>query len=93
MDHFVRAHPLPVFGPVGTAAVLRATEAMLGPDIGYRLAHHGDLQWPPVATVTEVDHGVVFEEGSVRASRPPPPIMRLSGRLSASVSKRDRGRW
>ncbi len=61
-------NPLPVFGPVGTAAVLQATEAMLEPDIGYRLAHHEDLQWPPAAAVIEVDRGVVFEEGSVRVT-------------------------
>ena len=62
---------LPVFGPSGTAAVLQATEAMLEPDIGYRLAHHDDLQWRPAATVTEVDRGVIFEEGTVRVSAAP----------------------
>ena len=35
-------NPLPVFGPGDTEALLRATEAMLEPDIGYRLAHHDD---------------------------------------------------
>ena len=35
--------PLTVFGPVGTAALVAATEAMLETDIGYRLAHHEDL--------------------------------------------------
>ncbi len=57
--------PLPVFGPVGTAAVLEATEAMLALDIGYRLAHHADLEWRPSATVTEAEDGVVFERGAV----------------------------
>ena len=64
-------NPLPVFGPGGTAALLRATEAMLEPDIGYRLAHHAGLQWPPVATVTEVDRGVIFDEGPVRVTAAP----------------------
>jgi ribonuclease Z len=61
-------NPLPVFGPVGTAALVQATETMLEPDIGYRLAHHHDLTWPPSATVAEVTRGVVFEEGAVRVT-------------------------
>jgi ribonuclease Z len=61
-------NPLVVFGPVGTAALLLATEAMLEPDIGYRLAHHDDLNWRPSSIVTEVDRGVVFEHDSVRVT-------------------------
>jgi ribonuclease Z len=57
--------PLNVVGPVGTTALLEATEKMLELDIGYRLAHHDDLVWPPAATVTEVERGVVFEDGAV----------------------------
>jgi ribonuclease Z len=60
--------PLAVFGPTGTAALLDSTEAMLGPDIGYRLAHHHDLTWRPRATVTEVTQGVIFEEAAVRVT-------------------------
>jgi ribonuclease Z len=63
--------PLPVYGPIGTAALLRATEAMLEPDIGYRLAHHDDLQWRPSAEVTEVDAGPIFERGAVRITAAP----------------------
>ncbi len=61
-------NPLPVFGPGGTATLLEATEVMLEPDIGYRLAHHDDLQWRPSARVTEVARGVIFEEGEVRVT-------------------------
>jgi ribonuclease Z len=64
-------NPLPVFGPVGTTALLEATELMLEPDIGYRLAHHHDLQWRPSSTVTEIESGVIFEQGSVRVSASP----------------------
>ncbi len=64
-------NPLPVFGPVGTAALLQATEAMLETDIGYRLAHHDDLQWRPAATVTEADGGVIFDERTVRVTAAP----------------------
>ena len=64
-------NPLPVYGPDGTAALLRATEEMLEPDIGYRLAHHDDLQWRPSAEVTEVEEGLVFEDGTVRVVAAP----------------------
>jgi ribonuclease Z len=59
---------LRVYGPDGTQALLRAIEAMLEPDIGYRLAHHDDLQWRPSSVVTEVNRGVVFDENSVRVT-------------------------
>jgi ribonuclease Z len=62
----LQPNPLAVYGPPGTAALLRATEAMLEPDIGYRLAHHDDLTWRPSAEVTEVERGTVFEDGAVR---------------------------
>jgi ribonuclease Z len=64
-------NPLPVYGPGGTATLLQATEAMLEPDIGYRLAHHDDLQWRPSAEVTEVESGPIFEEGAVRVAAAP----------------------
>ncbi len=63
--------PLSVFGPQGTADLLQATEAMLEPDIGFRLAHHDDLRWRPGATVIEIDRGAVFEEGPVRVTAAP----------------------
>jgi ribonuclease Z len=61
-------NPLPVFGPRGTQALLHSVEAMLGPDIGYRLAHHDDLTWPPTSTVTEVGAGIIFEQAGVTVS-------------------------
>lgn len=64
-------NPLPVFGPSGTAGLLQATEAMLEPDIGYRLAHHDDLEWRPFAVVTEVGSGVIFDQGTVRVTAAP----------------------
>ena len=63
--------PLPVFGPVGTASLLQATEAMLELDIGYRLAHHDDLQWRPSAEVVECERGTVLADGEVRISAAP----------------------
>jgi len=66
-----QANPLPVYGPPGTAALLDAIATMLEPDVGYRLAHHADLTWPPSATVTELESGPVFEEGAVRITAAP----------------------
>jgi ribonuclease Z len=64
-------HPLTVVGPTGTAGLVEATEAMLAPDIGYRLAHHADLTWRPETVVTEVERGVVLEDGEVRVRAEP----------------------
>jgi ribonuclease Z len=64
-------NPLPVFGPPATASLLQATEAMLEADIGYRLTHHEDLQWRPSAEVTEVERGVIIDEGTVRITVAP----------------------
>ncbi len=64
-------NPLAVFGPPGTTGLVRATEAMLELDIGYRLAHHADLRWRPSAEVSEAEHGAVLEEGAVRVTAAP----------------------
>lgn len=63
--------PLEVFGPIGTASFVAATEAMLELDIGYRLAHHEDLDWRPCTVATDVTEGVVFEQGDVRVTAAP----------------------
>lgn len=51
--------PLDVVGPVGTAAHVSAVIASLGPDIGYRIAHHADLNDPPAVRIHEVGPGPV----------------------------------
>lgn len=51
--------PLPLVGPPGSAALVDRTLAMLVEDIGYRLAHHDDLDVGPEVTVTEVLDGPV----------------------------------
>jgi ribonuclease Z len=65
------SNPLPVFGPAGTATLVQATEAMLEPDIRYRIAHHDDLRWGPSAEVTEVEAGVFLDQGTVRVTAAP----------------------
>jgi ribonuclease Z len=57
--------PLTVIGPVGTGALVEATEVMLEPDIGYRLAHHDDLTWRPATESVDVAGGVVLADGEV----------------------------
>jgi ribonuclease Z len=57
--------PLPVIGPPGTAAVVEATLAALGPDISYRIAHHADITEPPIVEVHEYTEGSVWESDGV----------------------------
>jgi ribonuclease Z len=64
-------NPLRVFGPPGTAALVASTEAMLELDIGYRLAHHADLEWRPSTEASEHERGIVLEEAGVRVTAAP----------------------
>lgn len=67
--------PLPlelvVVGPPGTRRLVDATLEMLRDDIGWRLAHHDDLEAPPAVLVTEVTEGEVLDEGGVRITAAP----------------------
>src|ERR1700751_1422907 len=45
--------PLPIIGPPGTAETVEATLKAFGHDIGYRIAHHADLNAPPAVEVHE----------------------------------------
>ena len=58
--------PLPLFGPPGTEGVVAGIMMTLGPDIGYRRAHHDDLDWDPSFEVSEVGPGLLYDEGGVR---------------------------
>ena len=58
--------PLAIVGPVGTKAVVDHLLASLGPDIGYRIAHHGDLPYPPPVQVIEVTGGAIDLDSAVR---------------------------
>lgn len=48
---------LRVIGPPGTADLVGCALAMLAADQQYRIAHHGDLSYPPQIEVTEVRDG------------------------------------
>jgi ribonuclease Z len=67
----LQPNPLPVFGPAGTATLVQATEAMLEPDIRYRITHHDDLTWPPSAEVTECERGCILSDSAVRVTAAP----------------------
>jgi ribonuclease Z len=51
--------PLTIVGPVGTKAVVDHILASLEPDVGYRIAHHDDLEGPPQIDVIEVTDGLI----------------------------------
>ena len=57
--------PLPIIGPPGTAEVVDATLKAFGFDIGYRIAHHEDLNSPPAVEVHEYTDGVVWNRDGV----------------------------
>jgi ribonuclease Z len=57
---------LPLYGPVGTQVVVDGLMAMLAPDVGYRRAHHADLNWDPPLDVREIGPGAVLDDGGVR---------------------------
>ena len=63
--------PLTIVGPVGTKAVVENIMASLEPDIGYRIAHHADLEEPPQVEVIEVDDGPVDLPGDVAVRAAP----------------------
>ena len=87
LDHVASNHiRSPSTAPSGTASLVQATEAMLELDIGYRLAHHADLQWRPSARRRRVRarHGA---RGRARSgSRPRPPTTAPSAPPWASGS-------
>jgi ribonuclease Z len=59
-------NPLTVTGPSGTQGFVDRTLAMLGDDIGWRIAHHDDLNWEPPVEVTEAEAGIVLDEPGIR---------------------------
>ncbi|ORB83186.1 ribonuclease Z [Mycobacterium kansasii] len=53
--------PLQIIGPPGTAEVVAAMLQAFGHDIGYRIAHHADLDAPPPVEVHEYTDGTVWD--------------------------------
>ena len=63
--------PLTIVGPPGTRAVVDATLASLSPDVGYRLAHHDDLEEPPMVEIHEVADGPAWSLDDVHVVAAP----------------------
>ena len=57
--------PLPIIGPPGTAETVEATLKALRHDIGYRIAHHADLNAPPAVEVHECTEGPAWDRDGV----------------------------
>ena len=57
--------PLPIIGPPGTAETVAATLKAFGHDVGYRIAHHADLNEPPAVEVHEYTEGPVWDREGV----------------------------
>jgi len=57
--------PLPIIGPPGTAETVGATLQAFRHDIGYRIAHHADLNAPPAVEVHEHTDGPVWDRDGV----------------------------
>ncbi|HEX3566418.1 MAG TPA: ribonuclease Z [Acidimicrobiales bacterium] len=58
--------PLPLYGPSGTGEIVAGIMMTLGPDIGYRRAHHDDLDWDPRFEVSETGPGLLYDQDGVR---------------------------
>ena len=57
--------PLTIVGPIGTEAVVDHIMASLEADVNYRIAHHEDLEGPPLVDVVEVVGGPIDLPGDV----------------------------
>jgi len=60
--------PLKVWGPPGLQRYVDYMMKALEPDVGYRIAHHDDLDYEPIVEVTEVSPGDTFTVGSMNVS-------------------------
>jgi ribonuclease Z len=65
ITNFGTPKPLVIIGPPGTKTVVDATLVAFGPDIGYRIAHHADLNAPPDVRVHEYTEGQVWAQSGV----------------------------
>jgi ribonuclease Z len=65
ITNFGTPKPLVIIGPPGTKTVVDATLVAFGSDIGYRIAHHADLEAPPDVQVHEYTDGQVWDQASV----------------------------
>ena len=64
ITNFGTPKPLVIIGPPGTKMVVDATLVAFGSDIGYRIAHHADLNAPPDVQVHEYTAGQAWGDGA-----------------------------
>lgn len=57
--------PLPIIGPPGTAEAVAATLNAFRHDIGYRIAHHSDINEPPAVDVHEYTEGAAWDRDGI----------------------------
>jgi ribonuclease Z len=62
---------LRIVGPPGTREMVAHLLAALGPDIGYRIAHHADIEEGPRLEVTEILDGPVDLDGPLTIDAAP----------------------
>jgi ribonuclease Z len=82
--------PLVVIGPPGTHQVVAGLLAALAPDISYRVAHHGDLNWDPPVEVHEVTDGVCFKTEDVTVTAAPTDHRPVAPTVAFRIDHRDR---
>jgi len=68
ITNFGTPKPLVIIGPPGTKTVVDATLVAFGSDIGYRIAHHADLNAPPDVRVHEHTEGSVWADKASEAT-------------------------
>ncbi|MDT5078379.1 MAG: ribonuclease [Mycobacterium sp.] len=68
ITNFGTPKPLVIIGPPGTKTVVDATLVAFGSDIGYRIAHHADLNAPPEVQVHEYTDGQVWSDEASEAT-------------------------
>ena len=86
-------NPLPVVGPPGTQTYIDRVLTMLTDDIGYRRAHHDDLDWDPAVEVTEVTSGEIDERRRRARHRRRRPTTGRCTRPSGTASSTRAPRW
>lgn len=78
--------PLAIYGPIGTAALVKSTLEMLAFDVGYRLDHHADLVSGPDVRVTELGPGATVGVGACRVTAYPTDHSPVSPTLGYRVA-------
>jgi ribonuclease Z len=88
ITNFGTPKPLVIVGPPGTKTVVDATLVAFGSDIGYRIAHHADLNAPPEVQVHEYTEGQVWGTKASEATGNVQDASEATGNVLAGVTIR-----